>query len=921
MVNNNHVDYNGIEQKGNIMENGKEYYAFISYKREDEKIAKWLQNELEKYRFPTNLNGYADLPKKIRPTFRDMTDLSPAPLEQAINDALQKSEWIIVVCSPRSAKSVWVCKEAQTFIDMGRADHIIPFVVEGNPFSNDVATECYPDALLKLTGKQELLAANIHEMGREAAVVKVISRMFYLKFDDLWQRHEKMRRKRTRTVIVGSLLLSLLILVISLSVIHGMRKRERIIKENHSRAIAEMAIRLAEQGDYYIAKRLVAAVLPLDVEHPKDRPYVSRAEHALWMAQKGNGGVLRGNNGAIRSIDFSPGGKRIVSGSWDDNDIRVWDSETGVQIGNPLTGHSSYVESVAFCPADSNMVASGSRDGTVRLWNVYEGKQVKEFQLKGRIASVVFSPKGDLLAANSNNGLIRIWNIPGEAEPLDIHSKRLDSYWRSKPPLAFSPDPEGKRIIAGTPDGMIQMWDSHTGEFLGEWKAHKSEITAIAYSPDGRLIATGTMNDTVRIWDSKTTKKVRDIIEGNKGIVNSVSFSPEIGSHVLLTSSQDNRVRLWNKETGQLIGEPLIGHTRSVSCAIFSPDGKRIASSSWDRTIRIWDINDKRQPEMTLRGHTRIVRSIAYCSRMNRIVSGSQDSTVRVWDSNTGQLIMEPLTGHMGGVNAVAISEDGNVIVSASWDKTIRVWDGTTGKQMCVLQGHKEDVKSVDISSDGSLIVSGSMDGTVRVWDWRNQQELVLGNALYHVRSVSINATSDRIVSGSDDRKVRVWHLDSGTGEWVLQSIFQGHTDDVYSVSFHPKDNIIVSGSYDRTARVWNYQDSVELYHTPFDSHRKTVYYTSFNSNGERIVTCALDGVRLWRWNGESMELLLEFCDEKKITSYRGVSLSPDGKRLVWADEDGNILIYNISAQDALDKIRESFPPLSPKERRQYYLD
>lgn len=191
------------------MNENKEYYAFISYKREDEKWAKWLQDKLEHYKFPTNLNGRTDLPKSIRPTFRDVTDLNPGLLAEEINKALRNSEWLIVVCSPRSAKSPWVCKEAQTFIDLGRADHIIPFVIEGNPFSND-STECYPEALLNLTGSKELLAANINEMGRDAAAVKVVARMFNIRFDSLWQRYEKERRKRRFYLLAGVLALAIM---------------------------------------------------------------------------------------------------------------------------------------------------------------------------------------------------------------------------------------------------------------------------------------------------------------------------------------------------------------------------------------------------------------------------------------------------------------------------------------------------------------------------------------------------------------------------------------------------------------------------------------------------------------------------------------------------------------------------------------
>jgi len=211
------------------MEQNKEYYAFISYKREDEKWAKWLQNKLEHYKFPTNLNGRTDLPKNIRPTFRDVTDLTPGLLAEEIDKALRSSEWLIVVCSPRSAKSPWVCKEAQTFIDLGRADKIIPFVIEGNPFSKDSSTECYPEALLNLTDGRELLAANINEMGRDAAAIKVVARMFNLRFDTLWQRFE--REKKIKALSV--LFVLLLLIFISIYVIFTISKQKSTIYEKN----------------------------------------------------------------------------------------------------------------------------------------------------------------------------------------------------------------------------------------------------------------------------------------------------------------------------------------------------------------------------------------------------------------------------------------------------------------------------------------------------------------------------------------------------------------------------------------------------------------------------------------------------------------------------------------------------------------
>ena len=160
--------------------------AFISYKREDEEWAKWLQNKLEHYKLPTEIaNANPDLEFKDRPrhVFKDTTDLSGGVLAKAIKEGLESSKYLIVICSPRAAKSPWVCKEVQEFIDSGREENIIPFIIDGEPNSKDPDKECFPSALKSLSGERELLGINVNENGRDFAAVKVVARMFELKFD------------------------------------------------------------------------------------------------------------------------------------------------------------------------------------------------------------------------------------------------------------------------------------------------------------------------------------------------------------------------------------------------------------------------------------------------------------------------------------------------------------------------------------------------------------------------------------------------------------------------------------------------------------------------------------------------------------------------------------------------------------------
>lgn len=202
-----------------------EYFAFISYKREDEKWAKWLQKKLEYYKLPSSVRkDNPELPEKIRPVFKDTTDLEPGILPLKIQEALESSKFLIVICSPRSANSVWVSKEVQSFIDSGRADNIIPFIIEGTPNALDPKEECFPEGLRQLSGEQELLGANINEMGRDAAAIKVIARMFNLRFDTLWQRTRKERKKMYIRLAIFISIFIIILLCLSISLWHSNNK-------------------------------------------------------------------------------------------------------------------------------------------------------------------------------------------------------------------------------------------------------------------------------------------------------------------------------------------------------------------------------------------------------------------------------------------------------------------------------------------------------------------------------------------------------------------------------------------------------------------------------------------------------------------------------------------------------------------------
>ena len=133
------------------------YFAFISYSHADKKIAKKLQRKLEHYHLPITLRkNYPELPKNLSPIFVDDSDLvAKGTLKTALQDNLERANYLIVICSPNSAKSEYVNDEVEYFIKLGRQDHIIPFIVDGAPHSQDNSLECFPPALFELPRENE----------------------------------------------------------------------------------------------------------------------------------------------------------------------------------------------------------------------------------------------------------------------------------------------------------------------------------------------------------------------------------------------------------------------------------------------------------------------------------------------------------------------------------------------------------------------------------------------------------------------------------------------------------------------------------------------------------------------------------------------------------------------------------------------
>lgn len=177
------------------MQQEYDYSAFISYKREDEKWAEWLQNKLERYHIPLAIRKEIPrLPKRIKPVFRDKTDLGAGGLMASLYNELERSHYLIVICSPNSASSEWVGKEINYFRALGREERIIPFIVSGVPHSGDADTECFHPIFNDFN--DEPLGIDINDIGKQRALTRVLAKILDVRPEVLDDRIKKYKRKK-----------------------------------------------------------------------------------------------------------------------------------------------------------------------------------------------------------------------------------------------------------------------------------------------------------------------------------------------------------------------------------------------------------------------------------------------------------------------------------------------------------------------------------------------------------------------------------------------------------------------------------------------------------------------------------------------------------------------------------------------------
>lgn len=876
------------------------YFAFISYCHEDIEWATWFQHEIEYYHLPSSLDHRQDLPKEFRPVFRDLDELKAGNLPKQINEALSQSSNLVVICSPKSAKSNWVNKEINEFIEVGKRkkinniDHIFPFIVEGVPHSNNTENECFPKTLLELPKEIERIGGTVNEGSRDKAFVKVMAGMLpNVEFDELWNRYEQDKAKEERL---------------------KREERDKFLRIQ-SRLVAEKAIDIKHNS--ILTRSVVYEIIPKDLNNP-ERPFTIEAEKALRYSTSKFELQLRGHNLTVNDLSFNSDGRRLVSIS-DDMTIRIWDTETGSAI-KVLNSKHPFGRCVRYSPDDKSIIAVYG-DGTLQIWDSSTGELLTEISLAELfntdhltgIFSMAINTDGNKVAISTCDGDIFLITI---CENGDIDCMSL----QTEPVHSVNFSPIGNYLVS-TSDCGLSVW-SLDDDSRGDLNIKDDVIIENAFAKFN------SKGDSV-VFFFNNSIGLLDMINGNGAQEFGYNQSKFVAANFcddgvhIVSVTEAGEMTLWNIKKGQAVYTSYCNYEK-VNRVCFCAKRNRIGLVIDRKTIIIKDIPASSVYRLITEENGPI-ETISYSPDGVHFATGGgtfEMGSLTIWDAIRGKIVKQ-LTRHSDTLRYISYNCDGSRLVSTS-DNIICVWDTNTWFCIRTLDSIKANndlafFSSASFNPENTRIVVSLRNGTIIIWDYTSDtiiREIKKCN-MGIVFDAKYSPDGSKIVSCGLAPYLQIWEADTGNKIMDLK----GHNGPINSISFSPNGKQVASASDDKSIICWDIELGTLVWRV--SGFQGIIQSVSYSNNGKYIVVVVQDKA--------NNIVVCETTKGEKVATYTGhtetsncAKFSFDDKLIVSAGSDGTIINWHFpSIQELINIVSEQVKkrPLTKEERIQYYLE
>jgi len=295
---------------------------------------------------------------------------------------------------------------------------------------------------------------------------------------------------------------------------------------------------------------------------------------AAFHAQDSSSVVLNGHSGPVNSIDISPDGKTLLSGSKDET-IRIWNLDKRISEKTINTKGSS-VKRVCFNSNGTKFLAA--------LYCVFEEYDLKTFKKRSSKKIHTSFVETCLYSADDNYILTSSWRdntlVICKAKNLKKYVQTTEVYWVDNAIFNKS----ASLVFSGGHDNLVKMWDAATGGMIRSYAGHEDWVYDICLSPDEKMLYSASFDKTVKAWDLNSGKNIFTLKGHTEGIV---CIDITADGRYLATGSSDKDIIIWDI-AGRKELKRLKGHEGAVMDVQFSTDGGTLYSCSIDKTIRIW---------------------------------------------------------------------------------------------------------------------------------------------------------------------------------------------------------------------------------------------------------------------------------------------------------------------------------------------
>ncbi|KAF9287426.1 hypothetical protein BGZ68_001861 [Mortierella alpina] len=361
---------------------------------------------------------------------------------------------------------------------------------------------------------------------------------------------------------------------------------------------------------------------------------------------------LKGHQGAVYAVQYSPDGRYLATGSFDKT-VRIWDGTTNQNELYVLKGHGLNISDLAWSH-DSSLLLSAAYDKTCKLWDVESGKQLDSLEGDGFVQCVRFHPQDNniLFHGTTRNVLTMVDTRKDNSSSGAAVTIKNDSMVNS-----IYVYHDGLTVISGDSSGYIKTWDVRTGRVLQSVlnEPTKKPISHIAVSkqrgsldgvslaeteePESRWLAANSYDNVIRVYDrgfeppatmprlihslkgyrnkhwpikstffhgkdyiagaaARRSGKVRGGVGEEPPSISSDKDVPLESSLILASGSMDPYVYLYDVGTGDGqydLLQKLSGHTDRVYDVDFHPIDHVLASGSADFSVKVWGRASKRK--------------------------------------------------------------------------------------------------------------------------------------------------------------------------------------------------------------------------------------------------------------------------------------------------------------------------------------